>query len=74
VLKGLFMSLYGPVIGARAASIIGPMDDPVRLMAQRAIEGQPIYNTDPGAAGNFQSLAAILSQAGLSADELRTGT
>ena len=31
-------AIYGPAVAAAASSRLGPMDDPIRLMAQRAIQ------------------------------------
>jgi hypothetical protein len=49
----LATAMYGPSVGASLSARLGPMDDPIRLMAQKAIEQPsgniPISGTTPPA-------------------------
>jgi hypothetical protein len=49
-------AVYGPALGAWTSSQLGPMDDPIRLMAQQAINGSP-----PPPPSTSSPLAALLA-------------
>jgi len=54
-------AVYGPVLGAYVTSQLGPMDDPIRLMAQQAINGSPPQQPSAPLATSLAALLAHLS-------------
>ena len=54
-------AVYGPALGAWMSSQLGPMDDPIRLMAQQAINGSPPQQPSAPLATSLAALLAHLS-------------
>jgi hypothetical protein len=54
-------AVYGPALGAWISSQLGPMDDPIRLMAQQAINGSPPQQPSAPLATSLAALLAHLS-------------
>jgi len=54
-------AIYGPAMGAYMSSQLGPMDDPIRLMAQQAINGPPPQQPSAPLATSLAALLAHLS-------------